>query len=225
VLNQAPCHEDVQASGVTAPRILNSGTRLKWVVNLTLRGNSSRYPFDKAGRAPELVWIWGSWDGIVTRLMGWTTGVRFPAGWTKGIFSSPLCPDPPWGLPASYPVSTEVSFPVGGPKATGSWSWPTLFLIVPGTNGWNYTTSTPYVFAAWYLIKNRMPSWRSAWLRTVSSLLPFTIETGWLGTDCYGGHVDLRRQEVAGSWRKLRNEEFTICTVPVLLLRWSNYRW
>jgi hypothetical protein len=52
VLNEAPRHEDVLGSGGIAPRILNLGTRWRWVVGFTPRplypqGKSPRYPLDR----------------------------------------------------------------------------------------------------------------------------------------------------------------------------------
>jgi len=37
VLHHAPCHEDVWGSVSRAPRILNLGTRWRWVVSFTHR--------------------------------------------------------------------------------------------------------------------------------------------------------------------------------------------
>jgi len=31
---------------------------------------------------------------------GWTTGVQYPAGTMMGFFTSPPCPDGPWGPPS-----------------------------------------------------------------------------------------------------------------------------
>jgi hypothetical protein len=52
VLNWAPRHEDVLGSGSIAPRILDLGTRWRWVVSFTLQplypqGKGPWYPFDR----------------------------------------------------------------------------------------------------------------------------------------------------------------------------------
>jgi hypothetical protein len=44
VLNWVPCHEDVLERGGIAPRILNLGTRCRWVVSFTPRPLYPRYP-------------------------------------------------------------------------------------------------------------------------------------------------------------------------------------
>jgi hypothetical protein len=58
VLNQAPLHEDVLGSGGTAPRILDLGTRRRWVVSFTprplyLQGESPWYPWNKRLGGPQ----------------------------------------------------------------------------------------------------------------------------------------------------------------------------
>jgi hypothetical protein len=61
VLNQAPLHEDVWGSGGVGTRILDLGTRWRWVAtygpgSFTL-GKTPRPPLDmKTGWAPEPVW-------------------------------------------------------------------------------------------------------------------------------------------------------------------------
>jgi hypothetical protein len=58
VINQAPRYEDVWVSRGIAPRILNLGTRWRWVVSFKPRpiyppGNSTKYPLDRRVGRPE----------------------------------------------------------------------------------------------------------------------------------------------------------------------------
>jgi hypothetical protein len=59
VFNWAPRHEGMLESGGIAPRILDPGTKCRWVVSFTPwplypQGNSSWYPLDRLGGwAPE----------------------------------------------------------------------------------------------------------------------------------------------------------------------------
>jgi hypothetical protein len=58
VLNKAPHHEDIWWSGGIAPRILNLGTRWRWVGSLTTPplyplGNSQQYPLDRSLGGPQ----------------------------------------------------------------------------------------------------------------------------------------------------------------------------
>jgi hypothetical protein len=58
VLNKAPRHEDVLESRGIAPRILDLGTRWRFVVSLTPRplysqGKSPRYPLDRRPGGPH----------------------------------------------------------------------------------------------------------------------------------------------------------------------------
>jgi hypothetical protein len=57
-LNWAPCHEGVLESGDIDPRILDLGTRWRWVVNFTPRplypwGRSPWYPLDRRLGGPQ----------------------------------------------------------------------------------------------------------------------------------------------------------------------------
>jgi hypothetical protein len=61
--NWAPCHEGVLGSGGTAPRILDLGTRWRWVVSFTPRplyrqGKSTWYPLDKRLGVPLIILIY-----------------------------------------------------------------------------------------------------------------------------------------------------------------------
>jgi hypothetical protein len=59
VLNYAPRHEDVLRSGGIDPRILDLGTRWRWVVSFTprslyLQGKSPLYPLDRRLGGPQM---------------------------------------------------------------------------------------------------------------------------------------------------------------------------
>jgi hypothetical protein len=56
--NGAPCHEGILGSGGIVPRILDLGTRLRWVVSFTPRllypkGKRPWYPLDRRPGAPQ----------------------------------------------------------------------------------------------------------------------------------------------------------------------------
>jgi hypothetical protein len=53
--------------------------------------------------------------------------------------------------PASYRVGTRACFPRD--KVAGAWSW--QFHLCWDQNWWSYTSTLPYVFLAWCLIKHR----------------------------------------------------------------------
>jgi len=58
VLNTVPRHEDVLESGDRAPRILNLGTRRRWMVSFISRplycqAKSPRYPLDMRLGGPQ----------------------------------------------------------------------------------------------------------------------------------------------------------------------------
>jgi len=52
--------------------------------------------------------------------------------------------------PVSYEMDAVGSFP--GIKAALTWSWPPSSAEV---KTWSYTSTPPYVFMAWYLVKHR----------------------------------------------------------------------
>jgi len=84
--------------------------------------------------------------------MGWTTGVRFPAG--VGIFfflhhhiqAGSGAPQPPIHSRGSF---TGIKRP--GYEANNSHPY-----IIDVKNTWSYTSIPPYVFMAWCLIKQRI---------------------------------------------------------------------
>jgi hypothetical protein len=52
--------------------------------------------------------------------------------------------------PAFYPMGVRGSF--SRDRAAGAWSWPLTSIWYWGQEWWNYTSTSPYVFMAWYLI-------------------------------------------------------------------------
>jgi len=52
--------------------------------------------------------------------------------------------------PAFQKMGTVGSYLPG--KAAGAWSWP---LSADVKNAWSYTSTPPYVFVAWYMVKYR----------------------------------------------------------------------
>jgi hypothetical protein len=78
------------------------------------------------------------------------TAVRFPAG--AGNSSLRLRVQTSAGAhPTSHPVGIEVSFPEE--KAVGCEANHSPPPSVEAKNAWSYTSTVPYVFVAWYLVK------------------------------------------------------------------------
>jgi hypothetical protein len=80
--------------------------------------------------------------------------VRFPAGAGNFFFTtavSRLALRPP---PSSYPVGTRGSFPGG--KAAREWTDHSPPSSADVKNAWSCTSTLPYVFTAWCLVKHRM---------------------------------------------------------------------
>jgi hypothetical protein len=63
VLNEAPRHEDVLGSGGIAPRILNPGTRWRWVVSFTPR------PLYPRSKSPPVAIGWYHLQPLITASM------------------------------------------------------------------------------------------------------------------------------------------------------------
>jgi hypothetical protein len=82
--------------------------------------------------------------------MGWTAGVRFPAG-TRHISPLHSVQTGSGAHPAFYPNGTGGPFPRG--KAAGVWSWPHLQLVPTLRMGELYLHS-PHVFKAWCFINS-----------------------------------------------------------------------
>jgi hypothetical protein len=139
VLHWLPCHGNACGSEGIAPRFLNLGARLKWVVSFMSR---SLYRRRKSPRwAPEPVWIWwqkkeslalpvvqpmaldniliqhsGSSVSMATRIQnGLPAGFRFRGGGGIFIFATALRPARIQSVPAA---------PSLGGEAAGAWSWP-----------------------------------------------------------------------------------------------------
>jgi hypothetical protein len=69
----------------------------------------------------------------------------------KGIFHFPQPSDWIWGQPTFCSVVTGDSFP--GSKAGWGWSWPFNWIYCKVKYVWIYTSSSPYIFRAWWFIK------------------------------------------------------------------------
>jgi hypothetical protein len=89
----------------------------------------------------------------VTSLTGWITGIRYPAD--AGIFLLAT-----GSRPALEPTQPPIQWVPGalspGVKRPGREADHKRSCSAEIKNAWIYTSTVPYVFMAWYLIKHKM---------------------------------------------------------------------
>jgi hypothetical protein len=105
-------------------------------------------PIDGGGISPEP--LYPQYRPLLTKNVeprrSWTTWARFPIGVRLFLFATASRPALE-GRPASYPVGTGGSSPAREVHHT-------LPSSAEVKNAWSYTSTPPYVFMAWCLIKH-----------------------------------------------------------------------